>query len=286
MKKLIQGLSVLTLALVLCVGMVLPASAASKGKSAIESIEIAGERNVPGDPAPMEQGWAGAAIRVGEKDITVTAVGRMYFKGANISHAFLIVNEDGSLVRDTPITVQGYEDSKDGTFEYYYFEKSEYITLSAGKTYYLCSDFYGPQDKFYDSSTVTTRPEVSFIGKVSLNGDGSWAYTDASGIDNLPVDIMYYVEGEEEPETDPGKTQTPESPDEGDKPADSQNTKPDIPKNNNEDKDNASDQAESASSQIQPWIIVVIVVLAVVVAAVVVIILVRKRGSKEKNNKE
>ena len=68
--------------------------------------------------------------------------------------------------------------------------------------------------------------------------------------------------------------------------ADSQNTKPDIPKNNNEDKDNANDQAESASSQIQPWIIVVIVVLAVVVAAVVVIILVRKRGSKEKNNKE
>ena len=103
---------------------------------------------------------------------------------------------------------------------------------------------------------------------------------------NFILIIMYYVEGEEEPETDSGKTQTPEIPDEGDKPADSQNTKPDIPKNNNEDKDNASDQAESASSQIQPWIIVVIVVLAVVVAAVVVIILVRKRGSKEKNNKE
>ena len=62
---------------------------------------------------------------------------------------------------------------------------------------------------------------------------------------------MYYVEGEEEPETDPGKTQTPESQDEEDKPADSQNTKPDIPKNNSEDKDNANDQAESASSQIQ-----------------------------------
>lgn len=254
MKKV---LALLFVVMLLCAYVAIP-SAAVESKTAVATIELQGERNIEGDPAPKELGWGGAAVTIGDKNIVLTAVGRMFFTGANISHAFLIVNEDGSLVREAPITVQGYDDSVDGTFEYYYFEKSEYLVLEAGKTYFFCSDFYGPFDRFYDSSTVTTNGDLEFIGKVDLNlADGSWIFTEMPGVDYLPIDFMYYVEGEEE------QTPTEKPADPTEKPADPKPTEP-----------GASDPAEPAPFNLG---LIIGIVAAVVVVVVVVVIVVSKK---------
>ncbi len=256
MKKVAALLLVVML---LCAYVAIP-SAAVESKTAVATIELQGERNIEGDPAPKDMGWGGAAVTIGDKNIVLTAVGRMFFTGANISHAFLIVNEDGSLLREAPITVQGYDDSVDGTFEYYYFEKFEYLVLEAGKTYYFCSDFYGPMDRFYDSSTVTTNGDVEFIGKVDLNlADGSWIFTEMPGVDYLPIDFMYYIEGEAEEEpTKPADKEDPTEPADKNEP-----TQP-----------GASDPAEPAPSSLG---LIIGIVAAVVVVVVVVVIVVSKK---------
>lgn len=238
----------------------LSASAAKPGKSGIVNIELKGEKNVEGDTSPIEVGWAGAAIKIGSKDITVTGVGRMFFAAANINHAFLITDSEGALVL-SGVTVQGYEDSVDGNFEYAYLEKSEYVTLKAGNTYYLCSDFYGPMDKFYEASTVTTTGDFEFIGKVNLKSDGSWAYAEAKGIDYLPVDILYMIDGEAETTTSTT-----------------------ISENNETDKTelsstNKTETSENAGSQF-PIIPVAVGVAAVIVVAVAVVVLVSKKKKK------
>ena len=182
MKYFVKTITLILTIVVVLSATLLSTSAAKPGKSGIVDIQLKGEKNIEGDTSPIEAGWAGAAIKIGSKDITVTGVGRMFFSTANISHAFLITDSEGALML-SGVTVQGYEDSVDGNFEYAYLEKSEYITLKAGNTYYLCSDFYGSMDKFYEASVATTTGDFEFIGKVNLKTDGSWAYTEAKGID-------------------------------------------------------------------------------------------------------
>lgn len=262
--KMLKKIAVLLMVVaIVCTFVVMPGSAAST-KNAVLTIELEGERNVEGDPAPKEVGWAGTAVTIGDKDIVITAVGRMFFTGANISHAFLVVNaEDGSLVNENAISVQGYDDSVDGTFEYYYFEEYEYLTLSAGKTYYFCSDFYGPLDRHYDSCKVTSPEDISFVGTVDLNlADGSWIYTDAPGINNLPIDFMYYVVGEGEETPDP--TDTPTEPDPKDEPT--------VPAKPTEPAQNTND---AELSGLGLWIGVG--VAAVVVIAVVIVLVSKKK---------
>lgn len=213
MKKLTKNAVLILVLVLLCSSTILP-SFAQEMKNAVLAIELAGERNVEGDPAPKDVGFAGTAVTIGDKDIVITAVGRMFFAGANISHSFLVVNaEDGSLVNTNSIAVQAYDDSVDGTFEYYYFEAYEYLTLLAGHTYYFCSDFYGPLDRHYDSCKVTSSSDLRFVGTVDLNlTDGSWIFTEAPGINNLPVDFIYYVAEEEAKEPVPTENTDPTLP--------------------------------------------------------------------------
>lgn len=271
MKRII---SVILSAVLLTVMLSVPAYAYSE-KNAVASIELAGERNTPSDPKPKDLGWAGAAFKVGEKDIVITAVGRMFFSDANIFHSVLVVNADGSLLNESPITVQGYDDSVDGTFEYYYLGDYEYITLQAGKTYYICSDFYGPMDHFYDSSIVESSDDLQFIGSVDLNADGTWKYTDTPGIDNLPIDFLYYVVGEEDAEV-PEETEV----------SGAENAKPEetVPEETSakaetkeaEDvKAEADAEAENASDSALVWKI--IAVAAIIVAAAEAVLLVKRK---------
>lgn len=261
--KMLKKIAVLALTvMLLCSFMIMPAFAA-ESKNAVLTIELEGERNVEGDSAPKEMGWAGTAVTIGDKDIVITAVGRMFFTGANISHSFLVVNaEDGSLVNTNTIVVQGYDDSVDGTFEYYYFEEYEYLTLSAGKTYYFCSDFYGPLDRHYDSCKVTSSDDLSFVGVVDLNlADGSWIYTDAPGINNLPIDFKYYIAGEEGEETDPT-----------DKPEDPKDPQEEKPTEGNKPTEPVQTTGKNEPSNLGLWIgigaaVVVVIVVVIVIAA-------------------
>lgn len=282
MKKIIRKISIMVAASILCIGSVLPVSAARESKKAVVSIELAGERNVASDSSPIEAGWAGAAIQIGDKDIIVTGVGRMYFTGANITHSFLITNDDGSIVNANPIAVQAYEDSVDGTFEYAYFDEADYITLHAGNTYYLCSDFYGPTDKFYDASAVTTEAEIRFIGKVALNSEGGWDFSEADGIDQLPVDLLYYVEGDVET---PAETETPADKKTPDDTTASDNTSS-IKDPVNEDKNDSMKEAEENHSSMDPWVIVLAVAVAVVIVVAIVVIVLKKKNKKDSEQEE
>ncbi len=267
---MMKKIAAILLCLLLCACVIMPAAAAEESKSAVVSIELAGERNVEGDPAPILGGFCGAAITVGDKDIVVTALGRMYFTGANAYHSFLVVDATDNSLLGNPLTVQNYEDSVDGTFEYYYMEENEYVTLKAGQTYYLCSDFYGPTDRFYDSSTVVSTDDLSFVGYVELNtADGSWFYYDAPGRNYLPVDIKYYVVGEEPEVTEPTQSEPTEPADsepEDSKPAESDpvESKP---------QDNTPTEEKSDSSLL--WII--IGAAAAVIIIVIVIVALKKK---------
>ena len=202
-----KRIAVLFLAMLLW-GCLVVSAYAAEIQNAVVSLELEGERNVETDEAPILGGFCGTAITVGDKDIVVTALGRMYFTGANAYHSFLVVDAADNSLLGHPLTVQNYEDSADSTFEYYYMEEYEYVTLKAGQTYYFCSDFYGPTDRFYDSCTVVSADDVSFVGYVELNvADGSWIYYDAPGINYLPIDFQYYVVGEDTDVPDDGETQ-------------------------------------------------------------------------------
>lgn len=171
--------------------------------NAVISYTLNGERNVAGDASPSEIGWSGTAVTIGDKDIIVTAVGRMFFTDAHPVHAFLIVDAADSSLVLSGVAVQGYDDSVDATFEYLYLEKNNYVTLLAGKTYYFCSDHIGAADKYYDSVEVVPADDISFTGTVTLNlADNSWVYTESSNINCFPIDFMYYIEGEEASPTD------------------------------------------------------------------------------------
>ena len=261
MKYFVKTIPLILTIVVVLSATLLSTSAAKPGKSGIVDIQLKGEKNIEGDTSPIEAGWAGAAIKIGSKDITVTGVGRMFFSTANISHAFLITDSEGALML-SGVTVQGYEDSVDGNFEYAYLEKSEYITLKAGNTYYLCSDFYGSMDKFYEASVATTTGDFEFIGKVNLKTDGSWAYTEAKGIDYLPVDILYMVDGETEITT---STAIPE------------NKETDEAELSSTNKTNTS---ENAGSQF-PVVPIAVGAAAVIVAVVVVVVILVSKKKKK-----
>ena len=254
--------------------LMLPVSAAEKGKSAVVSFELSGPRNCESDSSPIDVGWSGTAVQVGDKDIVVTAVGRLYCTGANITHAFLVCSSDGALVNNASgapaagIVVQNYDDSEDGTFEYAYLDKGDYITLMAGGTYYFCSDHYGPTDKFYDSVKIQSTDDVNFIGSVRLNADNLWDFTPGENIDFFPIDFQYYVAGEEleEPTAAPTEkpTQVPETKS-TEQPADAAIDEPTTAPADTETTDTASDTGSAL-----PWIIGGCVAAALIVAIILV----------------
>ncbi len=201
----LRKVSLLLLAVVLCVCFVLPAAAATEERTAVVSIELAGERNVPGDTAPIAGGWAGTAVTVGTKSITVTDIGRMWFTGSSTTHCYMVVNTDGSLHMDYLRVDSDPAALVDG--EYAWTHLATPLVLEAGKTYYFVSDFWGAEDKFYDSSIVTPSEDVSFIGTVALNAANAWDLTEAANVNMFPLNFKYTVEVPDAPPVDdPPKT--------------------------------------------------------------------------------
>lgn len=91
---------------------------------------------VPGTRCNNFSGWIGTIITVGERPLTVTSLGRMFYEGNTAAHPLKLVDaETREDVQGAAVTVQG---GTVGKFTYSALETP--VTLEAGKQYYLMSE--------------------------------------------------------------------------------------------------------------------------------------------------
>ena len=190
MRKTTKSLFALMLAAAILFTLVpfAPANAVTEEKTFTTSVSLGGEGNVAGSSVSMPNGWAGMKITVGAADIKVTALGRWYTPESNGTHNFLIANTDGSLVCDYGNAVAvAAEGATEG---FVYGALTTPVTLLAGTSYYIVSDYWGETDKFY-SSAVSTHTDVATIDGIVV---GTYNFYEAADIGWGPLDFKYEVE--------------------------------------------------------------------------------------------
>ena len=189
-NKAKKYLSVFMAVAVLAVMLVtVPASAETVSKSLTKEITLAGEANVPGSSTTMPGGWAGMRITVGDEDLTVTHIGRIWAEGSNATHNFFIAGLDGAIIKDGIQSVAAADTPVD---EFLYAEIPGKVTLKANTSYYIMSDYWGTTDKFYSGSAAVTTDAASIDGIVIL-GTG-YDFFAADGVSWGPLDIKYEAE--------------------------------------------------------------------------------------------
>ena len=185
--KIVPVLMVLVMLSMLVITLQVKASVAVK--SLITDITLAGEANVPGSATSMPAGWAGMKVTIGEKDLVVTHLGRIYAQGSNATHNFFIANLDGSIVKDG---IQSVADADTPIDQFLYAEIPGKVTLQANTSYYIMSDYWGANDKFYASSTAVTTEAASIDGIVILGS--AYDFYASAGIGWGPLDLKYEEE--------------------------------------------------------------------------------------------
>lgn len=139
--------------------------------------------NVPGSKVTMPSGWAGTRITVGDNDLYVTGIGRVYTSDSNATHNALISTTDWVALASAVINAgTGDEDS------FVYGDLTKGVLLKANTSYYVMSDYYGESDKFYTNGVATTTGDASIDGVV-VNWEGD--FTEAQGVSWGPLDIQY-----------------------------------------------------------------------------------------------
>lgn len=137
--------------------------------------------------------YIGAYIQIGEKDLTVTHIGRMFYAGNNQDHNLKIVDaETGADVAGATVTVN----MAGGTVnQFTYGQLATPVTLKAGKTYYLLSQEHGGGDQFAEHGFYT---ESTGYAKVLGNcfylpGDGYHPYADQYSVNHsfVGLDILF-----------------------------------------------------------------------------------------------
>lgn len=195
-KKIISFLMAVMMLSMMFISMQVSASVVVK--SLTTDITLAGEANVPDSTISMPGGWAGMRITVGEKDLVVTHLGRIYAQGSNATHNFFIANLDGSIVKDGIQSVANADTLID---QFLYAEIPGKVTLQANTSYYIMSDYWGITDKFYAGSAAVTTDAASIDGIVILGA--AYDFHAAAGIGWGPLDLKYE---EEESATDTTST--------------------------------------------------------------------------------
>ena len=195
-KKIISFLMAVMMLSMMFISM--QASASVVVKSLTTDITLAGEANVPDSTISMPGGWAGMRITVGEKDLVVTHLGRIYAQGSNATHNFFIANLDGSIVKDG---IQSVANADAPIDQFLYAEIPGKVTLQANASYYIMSDYWGATDKFYAGSTAVTTDAASIDGIVILGA--TYDFHAAAGIGWGPLALKYE---EEESATDTTST--------------------------------------------------------------------------------
>lgn len=190
MKKTVSILFTLTLLLAMVsLGFTsVQATEYSPEKSFASSVALDGIGNDGISNIVMPGGFAGMKVTIGSTDILVTSVGRWNAPGSAINHGMLIANMDGSLVLNyTTVTATNADINN-----FAYAALSEPVTLIAGHSYYIVSDFQGASDVFYASSVQTCTTDATLDGIVILGQN--WDFYAAPNIGWGPVDFKYKTE--------------------------------------------------------------------------------------------
>ena len=153
-------------------------------------ITIAEEGNVPGAKVSFPMGFAGMRITVGGKDIVLTSIGRWYTKGSGLTHNYMIHDTNGNVVLDYGKAVSNAaEGQKDG---FVYAKIDGGVTLKANTTYYLLSDYWGENDKFYTASVSKHTTAATLDGIAILNPQtNEFEFYPAEDIGWGPMDFKY-----------------------------------------------------------------------------------------------
>lgn len=150
----------------------------------------------------------GTAFTVGNKDIYVTELGRLFWNGNSQTHYLAVVDaETGKDVLNTGVTVPAT-----GTHgQYTWAALANPVKLTAGKTYYIVSSETNGGDQWLEGGSVFTgTADVTLVGSAYWLGDH---YDMAAGTYFNGTSLKYtlavedYVEPTEPPATEPPATE-------------------------------------------------------------------------------
>lgn len=115
-------------------------------------------------------GWVGGIVQIGEKDLSVTSLGRMIFKGNSGTHEIKLV--DFLTNEDIPGGIATVDTSEGTEGQFLYAELAEPVTLLAGRKYYILSNEVSGGDMWAEFTTYGCSEDAAFCGTAYwLNGN-------------------------------------------------------------------------------------------------------------------
>lgn len=161
-----------------------------EAKPGIEIVEFV-ESAVLGPSRADFTGWVGMAIRVGQENIKVTALGRTSVVPITAPHDVKLVRPVGTDGADLGVVTLA---PSSGAGEFAYATLAAPVTLEANQTYFLVSHEVAGGDAFSDvlGTTVTTT-DVAAVTSGVFNDDADPRFQQAGGPGNTygPVDFRY-----------------------------------------------------------------------------------------------
>lgn len=114
-------------------------------------------------------GWVGMKIKIGDKDIQVTELGRYFEVSNNQSHALQIVDQTTHQVLAT-VTLSMAQGKADN-LGFKYATLKQPVTLKAGMEYAVMSQETMNGDKWYGRTAgnmprLETKPDVKILGQI------------------------------------------------------------------------------------------------------------------------
>jgi hypothetical protein len=131
--------------------------------------------------------WAGATIKVGSSNLTVTALGRMMLAGNSGTHTLILAGPTGQAITSVTVSMAG------GVVgQFHYATLSNPVVLLANKTYYLVSQETSGGDQYAWGSVVTTTSAAMVTGAAGGSPSTGFGLAFAiPGVEYGPVDLKY-----------------------------------------------------------------------------------------------
>lgn len=107
-------------------------------------------------------GWVGGIVQIGEKDLSVTSLGRMIFKGNSAAHEIKLV--DFLTETDVPGAIATVDTTQGTEGQFLYADLAEPVTLLAGQKYYILSNEVVDGDMWAEFTNYGTTEDAAFCG--------------------------------------------------------------------------------------------------------------------------
>jgi len=191
MKKFLT-LMVAAVLLIGCLGIFVSASEKQELVTLMGDHEI--RNNFPG--------WVGGIVQIGEKDLSVTSLGRMIFKGNTGTHEIKLV--DFQTNEDVPGALATVDTSKGTEGQFLYAELAEPVTLAAGRKYYILSNEVSGGDMWAEFTLYQTTEDAAFCGTAFwLNGNYNPGTQEKGSFVGLSFEYTKLDTATPPPETEP-----------------------------------------------------------------------------------